>query len=200
MKKAWFQICFVLALIASPVVSMGQSLSLGNFFTKSEQVTINKIIDYYDSIVMTRTHNKYDIKNAYYHYFDSIFPVVIKTGNLSLATVTGEKRAQFLSSLNQNALKEIYTIHNSVTHNFNGKTKTIYSPYILGFNSKGAYAQMLESLSNENDLLNRYYTRLMSSGNFGPGNFAIILNEYNKFDFGDRLQRLLVIVNMLVIN
>ena len=200
MQKACFQICFIFILIAFPLVSIGQNLSLGNFFTKNEQVTINKIIDYYDSVVMTRTHNKYDVKSAYYHYFDSIFPIVIKTGNLSLATVTGKTRTQFLSSLNQQTLREIYTIHNSITHTYQGKTTTIHSPYILKFNSNGAYAQMLASLSKENSLLNRYYTQLMNSGDFGPGNNAIILNEYNKFDFGDKLQRLLVIVNLLVTN
>lgn len=200
MKRTRFLLCFVLALIAFPVISIGQNLSLGNFFTKSQQVTINKIIDYYDSIVMTRTHNKYDIKRAYYHYFDSIFPVVIKTGDLSLTTVTGKQRIQFLSSLNQQTLKEIYTIKDSVTFNDHGKIKTKYSPYTLGFNSQGAYEQLLESLSKENSLLNNYYKQLMVSGNFSPGNYAVILNEYNKFDFGDKLQRLLVIVNLLVVH
>jgi hypothetical protein len=200
MKKTRLHIFLVFALMAFPLVSMGQNLNLGNFFTKSQQVTINKIIDYYDSIVMTRTHHKYDIKHAYYYYFDSIFPSVIKSGKLSLATITGKQRIKFLSSLNQKALKEIYIIKDSASYSTHGRVYKMYSPYTLKFNSHGAYAQLLESLSKENSFLNGYCGQIIKNGNFGPSSYATILNASQKFDFGDRLQRLLVIVNLLLIN
>lgn len=200
MKKARFQICLVFALLAFPLVSMGQNLSLGNFFTKNQQVTVNKIINFYDSVVMTRTHHKYDIKQAYYYYFDSIFPSVIKSGKLSLATITGKQRIKFLSSLNQQTLKEFYIIKDSAAYTSHGHIYKMYSPYNLKFNSQGAYAQLLESLSNENSFLNGYCGQIIKNGNFGPSSYATILNASRKFDFGDRLQRLLVIVNLLLIN
>ena len=199
MKMNWKQIIFILTLMIYPFMSMGQNQTFENIFTKKEQITVNKIINFYDSIVLSRTNHRYDIRSAYDHYFDSIFPTVIKSGDLSLVAINEEKRIKFLSSLNQQTLKEIYTIKDSVSYVSHGKLKTKYSPYTLYFNKNGKYAKLLENLSKKNSFVNEYYAEIKNAGDFTPSNYVMIFTEYKKLNFGDRLQRLVIIINLLVV-
>ncbi len=128
-----------------------------NIFTTYELKTLNTLVDFYDSIVLSRTSDNQELKASYYQYFDSLLPIVVETGDLNHIAINQKSRTTLFSSLNQDFLKEIYQIPNSVTYTFRGVTKTKYSPYILSLNSNEKYIDYLKCLSNKNKFLEQYY-------------------------------------------
>lgn len=137
-----------------------------NIFTTYELETLNRLIEYYDSIVLSKTPGNSDIKTSYRQYFDSIFPIVVETGDYSLLAIHQENRTRFFSSLNQDFLQEIYQISNFVTYEYRGIHKTKYSPYILSLNFNGKYVDYLKCLSNSNKFLKQYYRKMVETHDF----------------------------------
>lgn len=171
-----------------------------NIFTTEELKTLNTIVDYYDSIILSKTSGNQDIKTSYYQYFDSIFPIVIEAGDLNLLAIDQESRTNFLSSLDQDFLREIYQIRDSVIYSFRGVTKTKYSAYILSLNFNGKFVDYLKYLSNENKFLEQFYDDIIATGDFNPVGYAMILKEYKDLEIEDVQQRLVLVISLLVID
>ncbi len=169
-------------------------------FTKTEIKTLNKLIEFYDSLVISKTGGHQNIQMAYYQYIDSLRHYPESNRKTNPFFVDQESKIKFLASLNQNDLKEIFTIKDSVTYIYRRKTKTIYSPYFLSLNNQGKYVEYLKQISCENDFLKRYYELVEESGDICPVNTAMVTKLFKELNIKDKYMRLVIIVNLLIID
>jgi hypothetical protein len=193
---------FFFAKLSSVAEGQSQNLSMEfkKIFTNEEIKTINRIIEFYDSIVFANTSNHNSIGEAYSQYLDSLRPFIHKNGDDKVYAIPEKIRTSFFSSLNQQHLKEIYEIHDSINYYWRGEYKTIHSPYILDLQYPGKYVDFLKILSGENGFLNDYYDNVVATHALSPSCFASVMELYKDLDLNNKFYRLVVIINLLMID
>jgi hypothetical protein len=168
-------------------------------FDKEEIKTISRIIEFYDSIVLSNTSNHNTIGEAYYQYLDSLKQSIPDFGD-SKYVIPKNLRTSFFSSLNQQHLEEFYNIKDSINYLWRGEQKTIHSPYILELKYPGKYVDFLNLLSSENDFIKEYYENIVRNHDIGPSNFASVMELYRTLDLNNQNYRLVEIINLLMLD
>ena len=163
-------------------------------FNKSELVTIEKIISYYDEFVVSNSEIKHPIDIAYSEFLNERCQKAIMFNNLNFLLPENKGKFKFYDTLDSITFKEIFNIRDSINYT-NGVT--IYSPYTLSINYNGKYMDLLELLAQKNDFFNNYYQAIISTGDIGPYNYAVVLEEYDNLDFTKKEERLVLIINLL---
>lgn len=175
------------------------SVEFGKVFNKDEIMTINRIIEFYDSIVLANTSDHSSIGNAYYQYLDSLKQSIPEFSNTKYA-IPEKIRTRFFASLNQQHLNEFYEIRDSINYVWKGEHKTIHSTYILSLKYPGKYVDFLKILSNQNDFMKEYYENIVQNHDIGPSNFARAMELYRDLDLNNENFRFVEIINLLMVD
>lgn len=179
-----------------------QKKILAKVFSENEQVTVNRIIDFYDSFVLKQTDNKLPINVAYLEFLNKNGLVSLNSGDLSIFIPADEIKTPFFDSLDRKSLSEIYFTQDSVRvydkqiNNF----KKVHIPNYFNFNYKGEFMKLLKVLSKNNEFYERYYKGILECGDICPTTYSSLLFEYKKINFDNREERLTFIVPFLFYN
>lgn len=200
----------IILTIFLSLISLTSSLSEANgqnndsvecekVFNNDEIMTINRIIEFYNSIVLANTFDHSSIGNAYYQYLDSLKQSIPEFSNAKYATP--EKiRTWFFVSLNQQHLNEFYEISDSINYIWKTEHKTIHSPYILSLKYPSKYVDFLKILSYQSDFMKEYYENIVQNHDLGPSNFARAMELYRNIDLNNENYRFVEIINLLMVD
>ena len=179
--------------------SQRKTETAATIFNQEELITINEIVDYFDSIVSSNLPEITDIDLAYNQYLDSVCPLILKEGNISLSGINARSREKLFDRLDQDHLGEIFIVGDTLEYFSMDVKKKIrkYHPYYVVLNTDGKYIDLLESLSEENTFISNYYTSIIEYGDLSPSCYGMVLRDYDQLDFYDIDHRLLFIVNIL---
>lgn len=175
---------------------------LAKVFNENQQVTVNRIIDFYDSFVLKQTDNKLPISEAYLEFLNKNGLVSLNSGDLSCFIPTDKIKTPFFNSLDRKALSAIYVTQDSVKvydkqiNDF----KKVYIPNYFVFNFEGEFTKLLKALSKQNEFYQRIYNGILECGDICPTTYSALLFEYKKIDFNNKEERLTFIVPFLFYN
>jgi len=168
------------------LVSCQSSKSVINqVFNEQEANTINKIIDYYDAYVLSFYKDSIPIDKAYKKFISFATPISENTSNFILLPPE-YMQVPFVNSLDKNSLSELYIIRDSVKI-FDTVIKV---PYDFTLNHRGKFIhKYLKKLSRRNEILKDYYRGTILAGDITPITYAMLMHDYEKFNFNNRDER-----------
>jgi len=173
--------------------------TLKKVFNADELITVNKIIDFYDNFVLSKTSENLKIEDAYRQFLDNNCPLVEKSGDLSCLLPDVKEKLDFYSTLDKKNLEEIYAIADTVKYynRAKGEFEKVYQPYSFMFNTQGKYYDLLKLLSKRNKYFKEYLESIDFVGDLSPSNYMAILDGYRNINFNKKEERLVLIVNLL---
>lgn len=179
----------------------GQKNSDGSFYMNDNSAFFS-IVSFYDSIVSAKSPGIVEIDKAYFHYLDSVCPLILQNGDFSHSGINAEERKKLFDKLPEDDVAEVFYVGDTVEYfsmDIKRKVKK-YFPYHVTINTEGQFASLLKSLSDSNQLLNKYYNSMIESGDISPTCYGLILRDYNKLDFSNPDHRLIFTVTILSVN
>lgn len=154
-------------------------------FNEKEVKTINKIIDYYDAYVLSFYKDSIPIDQAYKKFVSFATPVSENTDNF-IFLPPESMQVPFVNSLDKNSLSELYFISDSVKV-FDTVIKV---PYNFTLNYRGKFVhKFLKKLSRRNEILKNYYRGTILAGDICPTTIAMLMHDYENFNFNNRDER-----------
>ena len=187
--KAYFYLFTLVAfLLYTSCVKSQDNESLKNHFENNEIVELEKLISFFDSVVQQKTIVK-DLALAYKEFLKK----------LSESKSAGDASQYFKfdfkvkDQVSSNLFDKIWVVEKSYGY----KVKdTVLS---LNINTSSEYIKLLKSKS-KNEVIKKYYDGILSSGGFSPGVTAHLQHDYNKLDFNDFDNRLIVAIHYMTLN
>lgn len=173
--------------------------SLKKVFTKNELKEIDSIIDYYDNYVQSKNDKILPIEEAYTLFIENNKPTSSSEGNQDVFYISSEDRNEFLNTVDNNFLLEIYEKHDS-TKLGNPKTKEwfiIYPPFHLTLNTNGKFMEFLSELARRKPYYKDFYHEIISMGDISPTIISKLLYENEDIDFSSREERFVFIISFL---
>lgn len=173
--------------------------TLKKVFNADQLITVNKIIDFYDNFVLSKTSENLKIEDAYRQFLDNNCPLVEKSGDMSRQLPDEKEKLDFYSTLDRKALEEIYGITDTVKYynRFKKEFVKVYQPYSFVLNTQGKYYDLLKLLAKRNEYFKEYLNSIEVAGDLSPSNYIAILHGYKNIDFSKKEERLVLIVNLL---
>ena len=194
-----FIFSFFLIMTQSCSDSQKKRETTSDIFSKEELITINEIVGYFDSIVLSKLPEITDIDLAYNQYLDSVCPLILKKGNIGLSGINAQSREKLFDKLEQDHISEIFIVGDTLEYFSMDVKKRVkkYYPYYVKLNTNGKYVDLLKRLSGDNTFISNYYESIIEYGDLSPSCYGMMLRDYNQLDFSDIDHRLLFIVNIL---
>ncbi len=148
--------------------------TINKVFTKKEIQTIDKIINFYDSFVYSKSNIEFTIGKAYLTFLNKTCPLVDENGG-DISPLIPERTNKIIlyNSLDRNVLSDIFDIRDSINA-YNRKTKEyikIYMPYTFSINYQGKYIEFLKKLSKRNPFFEEYYQLVTNISHFKTTQF-----------------------------
>ena len=136
---------------------------------------------------------------AYNQYLDSVCPLILKNGNISLSGINARLREKLFDKLDQDHIGEIFIVGDTLEYFSMDVKKRVkkYCPYYVKLNTNGKYIDLLKSLSEESTFISNYYESVIEYGDLSPNCYGMMLRDYNQLDFSNPYNGLLIIVNIL---
>lgn len=176
-----------------------QEDTLVKVFDNKQLGTVYKIIEFYDSFVLSKTNKKISIDKAYIDFLNTNCPKVIEFGDLGILMPKRNEEVNFYKTLDRKDLSEFYIIQDTLKLIDRKINKTVkkYYPYYFTLNTKGKYIKLLKLLALKNDFYKEYLKTIEFMSDLSPGSYAMILMDYKKMDFKKKEERLVLIINLL---
>ena len=203
-KETQMRINIILCILVIAIFSAcsTQKTIIEKVFNENQQVTVNKIIDFYDSFILKQTDNKLPINEAYLEFLNKNGLVSLDSGDVSFFIPSDEVLIPFFNSLERKALSEIYFTPDSVRV-YDKQINDFKNVHILNyfvFNSEGKFMKLLKVLSRKNEFYQRYYKGNLRCGDICPTTYSTLLFEYKKINFNIKEEILTFIVPFLFLN
>jgi hypothetical protein len=203
-KKTLMKINIILYILVITLISACSTHKkiLDKVFNENQQVTVNRIIDFYDSFVLNKTDNKLPINEAYLEFLNKNVLVTLDSGDIGFFIPADDFLIPFINSLERKALSEIYFTPDSVrVYDKQIKDfKKVHIPNYFLFNTEGGFMKLLKVLSKKNEFYQRYYKGILTCGDICPTTYSTLLFEYKKINFNNKEERLIFIVPFLFYN
>jgi len=200
MKKTFFLAFIVLIFLNcnnSSVKEQRDNALLKKYFTKEEIKDLDKIIDFYDNIVLSKTKTD-NINDAYHKYFAKIKENLNSKGIPCMDTMSVDK---LFSRLSQSTIKKIW--YKSIGKKRIDTNYNKWPPEYIGKSflslSKNAYFNFLTDYSENNQYLKDYIDVINKVGDISPTTIKIFLMNSDKFDFYNKTNRLIFAIHYITI-
>lgn len=195
MKEILKAIVFTFMILS---ISCKEKSLIERHFSPDEIITINEIIEYYDNWIVSQTDEK-NISKAYLNFLDKVQPKVLKENNTEYLLPDKENVRQFLSSLEQNNLDEIYLVEDyRLTFNQEKSVfDTVLSEYSLRIRYPSKFISFLEELKTDQKFFRPYFDNIDLEANIGSAAFAEIILGYKQINFKKREERLVFVITVL---
>jgi len=193
---------FIIALLSSGCLENKKQELIYQVFTKGEVQTIDKIIHYYDSIIVSRQGSLDENDDVYGKYLDNMSLQIEDSGDISKLLPEEKNRVKFLRGLNQDHLKEFYLISDSIvcydktTH----KRIMVYAPCSVNLSQEGKFMEFLRLMAKEKEFISENLKAIEIAGDFSPTNYSNLISQYDRFNFKNKDEKLYVIINLLSIS
>jgi hypothetical protein len=193
---------FIIALLSAGCSKNKKQDLISQVFTKGEVQTVDKIVHYYDSIIVSRQGSLDENNDVYKKYLDNISLQIENSGDISKLLPEEEDRVQFLRSLNQDHLKEFYLISDSIIcyDKTAHKRIKVYSPCSVNLNQEGKFMVFLRLMAKEKEFISENLKAIEIAGDFSPTNYSNLISQYDRFNFKNRDEKLYVIISLLIIS
>lgn len=195
MKKYIFFIFLIISIFygcdTSSKYNLKNNISISNSFNDEEIIELEKIINFFDSIVLEKCNNK-SVDSCYNSYFSNIKLAIKNKGELQLDTSGLYK---FIHSVPKNIFDEIwyFTVGKARRNRFEKYRKKEF----LEVSINGKYSNFLKEYSKTNNDINFYYQSFNMLGSVGASSNAKLITEYEKFDFNDESIRLIYAIHFI---
>ena len=155
----WIRMFLLLMLLGQGLSCSTPESALDKVFDNTQLVTVNRIIDFYDNFVLSRTDKKLSIDKAYLDFLNTNCPKAIESGYLDILIPDRNDKVNFYKTLDREELSEIYVIQDTVKLFDRNKKEPIntYLPYSFRLNTQGKYVELLKLLATRNDFYKEYY-------------------------------------------
>lgn len=196
-----FYFLALILLILQKASCQNQSI-LFEYFNDKEIIEVHKIIDYYDSFVLSFYDNEISLDRAYTDFLKKTTLKSLEEGDLSYLIPNEEERIIFFNSLDKKNLSRIYIYSDSIeVYNIKNEAKRkINVPYYFSYNSRGTYSNFIKKLSEKKTFYKNYFYWIDSSGDFTPSLYQLLLTRFGEIDFNIKEEKLSFIIPFIFLN
>lgn len=175
--------------------TLNEDPNVHEIFNRKEISGLNKILEFFDSIIMNNTKEQ-NVTQAYYEYFEYINTLESfeeLRNNIGLANSDSLK-----ALINVLKDKKVFNEIWEYSYHIDYKSNDTLSVR-LSLNLQGKYFQMLELLEENNDFIKLYSNYIRSSGYINPTAVASVMKQYMDINFQSPVKRLIWAVHYITI-
>jgi len=190
----------LIVLILLQVSCSNEETDIKLLFSESELETQNMLIHHLDSIVIHHSGTN-DIENAYKLYFNKNRETINREGDIKLTGIYIEPVNSFLRTLNQDHLREFYTIRDTIqVYDETDSIITIPNVYQKDLRYRGKFIKLLDILQKDNKAISHYNNSLQTAGGLSPSHYPQILKYHHTFNVNNKYHRLIFVITFYQIN
>ena len=165
-------------------------------FNKKDIKTLNKILNFFDQIVKQNCESNKSIEDCYVNYCEQI-KIKADSGSLEPG-FSYEKEKQLFNELNIGTINKIWYYTKSYRL---VKGKKVYDfPETIELIYKSPFMNLCRDISDENPKLKFYYENFQAGGSMNSVLIENVIVNYDKFNFSNPKERLMIAIHYLTIN
>jgi len=185
MKLKIINLVICLSFVIIGCKNKESSPELENHFTESQIEDLDEIHNFFISTILKSENENFLI--VFDNYLNNSRAKGIDAIN---DTMEVEDFDKIINSISKSTFDEIWEIRTG--ENIEKKTK--YNWLAPKYNGK--YQMFLKDFSEKNEIIKKYYTRMIASGDFSPGLFnESLVNSYKKLDYDSKEVQIILAIH-----
>ena len=179
------------------VKKLESNKTITDVFDKSEIKDLAVIVDFFNKqICSVQNSEKKTITQCYQRYFEWIKECE-KTGNFDTYHITYQEQQKMYSQISENTFHQLWRIDQRWYRAYKDETDTLE---VIDITYDGKYLKFLKEFGKENNFIELYVDRFEQVGDIGPTCYAMVTEEYKKFDISDIRIQFFIAMHYLTLN
>ena len=185
-------IVFWVSLTANSQEELLSDTTIKSVFNHSEIEDLKHIMDYFEAhICVSDNANKNSEVDCYKSFLRRALHLINKGENVTVAALSDQQK--LYKEINRKTFDHIWKFEYELGSRSSDTLR------VINFNDKGKYAQYLEALGKDSELISKYYESFITAGGMSPSLWGFLL-EPKFYDINDIRLRLVIAISYLTMN
>ncbi|NQU51574.1 MAG: hypothetical protein HQ522_03445 [Bacteroidetes bacterium] len=176
-----------------------KSEQIERYFNAKERIELAKIVEYVDSLVLSKTELK-EIDKSYHQYLDLLHEMAAN-GDMEFWAFDEEMKYEFLFSIDTVLFNKIW-FKSTTSRIVKTRDTTLYNPenfISINLNNIGDFVKLIYDLGENNKYYKEFYEAIENAGALSPSIVAGFLYNHKDFNFNNIDNRLWAAVFLLTL-